>query len=210
MKVQMTPRDRSLLRLVLCAAVLLIGVRFLIMPALDRRSELVQELESARLTQMEYQTQIAALGRLDADIGSAQAELSAAAAPYYAGVLGTPQMDDIITALELRHGLFPQELTLTDAAAGAVRSYLADENAAQAVPAGVVYIGTAQLRAQGSESDFVAFLTDVERSAPGIRVVRFSISETTYLSDGSETVQTNDIRCTMELYMCADGEETDE
>lgn len=206
----MTPRDRSLLRIVLCAAVLLIGVRFLIMPALDSRTELEQELESVRMTEMEYKSQIAALGGLDADIAEAEDLLEKAGEPYYAGVLGTPQMDDIITALELRHGLFPQDLTLTDAAEGAVQPYLADEDAEAAVPAGYVYVGTAQLRAQGAESDFVAFLTDVEQNAPGIRVVSFTISETKYLSSSSEQVETNDIRCTMELYMCLSGEEAAE
>ena len=78
----MTPRDRSLLRIVLCAAVLLIGVRFLIMPALDSRTELEQELESVRMTEMEYKSQIAALGGLDADIAEAEDLLEKAGEPY--------------------------------------------------------------------------------------------------------------------------------
>ena len=83
-------------------------------------------------------------------------------------------MDDIITGIALENGLFPQSLTLTEAAPGAVSAYLTEQEAAQTdssadtssdtesadstddtsaapvQPVNCVYIGTATISAQGA------------------------------------------------------------
>lgn len=73
----------------------------------------------------EYQTQIDARAALDDSIAQNEAALKTAGEPYYPNGLETRQMDDIITGIALKNGLFPQSLTLTEAVPGAVRAYLA-------------------------------------------------------------------------------------
>lgn len=89
------------------------------------------EYDAAEQKQQEYQTQIAALATIDDIIAQNEAALNTASEKYYKGDLETRQMDDIITGIALENGLFPQSLTLTEAAPGAVSAYLAEQEAAQ-------------------------------------------------------------------------------
>ena len=148
-------------------------------------------------------------------------------APYYPDGLETRQMDDIITGLALKNGLFPQSLTLTEAVPGAVRAYLAVQEQADgsAAPAegadetgeaedapqtdGGVYIGTATLSAQGDVSCWLRFLDEVERSCKGLRVTNFSISDYDYVENNTQAVSTSLITGTLEIYLCGSGREAD-
>ena len=164
--------------------------------------------------------------------------------------LETRQMDDIITGLALKNGLFPQSLTLTEAVPGAVRAYLAVQEQAEdgsaapaedadqtgeapdapqtdgsAAPAegadqtgeaadapqtdGGVYIGTATLSAQGDVSQWLHFLDEVERSCKGLRVTNFSISDYDYVENNTQAVSTSLITGTLEIYLCGSGREAD-
>ena len=137
-------------------------------------------------------------------------------------------MDDIITGIALKNGLFPQSLTLTEAVPGAVRAYLAVQEQAEdgsAAPAegadqtgeaadapqtdGGVYIGTATLSAQGDVSQWLHFLDEVERSCKGLRVTNFSISDYDYVENNTQAVSTSLITGTLEIYLCGSGREAD-
>ena len=97
----------------------------LIRPALAEHEALGSEYEAALRKQQEYQAQIDARAALDDSIAQNEAALKTAGEPYYPDGLETRQMDDIITGLALKNGLFPQSLTLTEAVPGAVSAYLA-------------------------------------------------------------------------------------
>lgn len=125
MNLTLTERDKKLLGLTACLAILAIFGVHLIRPALAEQEALGGEYEAALRKQQEYQAQIDALAALDDSIAQNEAALKTAGEPYYPGGLETRQMDDIITGLALKNGLFPQSLTLTEAVPGAVRAYLA-------------------------------------------------------------------------------------
>lgn len=125
MNLTLTERDKKLLGLTACLAILAIFGVHLIRPALAEQEALGGEYETARQKQQEYQAQIDARAALDDSIAQNEAALRTAGEPYYPGGLETRQMDDIITGLALKNGLFPQSLTLTEAVPGAVRAYLA-------------------------------------------------------------------------------------
>ena len=125
MNLTLTERDKKLLGLTACLAILAVfGVHF-IRPALAEHEALGSEYEAALRKQQEYQAQIDARAALDDSIAQNEAALRTAGEPYYPDGLETRQMDDIITSLALKNGLFPQSLTLTEAVPGAVRAYLA-------------------------------------------------------------------------------------
>ena len=125
MNLILTERDKKLLGLTACLAILAVFGVHLIRPALAEQEALKSEYEAARQKQQEYQAQIDARAALDDSIAQNEAALRTAGEPYYPGGLETRQMDDIITGLALKNGLFPQSLTLTEAVPGAVRAYLA-------------------------------------------------------------------------------------
>lgn len=127
MNIVVTERDKRLLRLVACVAILAIFGLYMIRPAITRREILQDEYDTAERKQQEYQMQIATLATIDEIIAQNQAALNTASEKYYKGDLETRQMDDIITGIALENGLFPQALTLTEAAPGSVAAYLTDE-----------------------------------------------------------------------------------
>lgn len=125
MNLTLTERDKKLLGLTACLAILAVFGVHLIRPALAEYEALGSEYEAALQKQQEYQAQIDARAALDDSIAQNEAALKTAGEPYYPAGLETRQMDDIITGLALKNGLFPQSLTLTEAVPGAVRAYLA-------------------------------------------------------------------------------------
>lgn len=125
MNLTLTERDKKLLGLTACLAILAVFGVHLIRPALAEHEALGSEYEAALQKQQEYQAQIDARASLDDSIAQNEAALKTAGEPYYPAGLETRQMDDIITGLALKNGLFPQSLTLTEAVPGAVSAYLA-------------------------------------------------------------------------------------
>lgn len=125
MNLTLTERDKKLLGLTACLAILAVFGVHLIRPALAEHEALGSEYEAALQKQQEYQAQIDARASLDDSIAQNEAALKTAGEPYYPAGLETRQMDDIITGIALKNGLFPQSLTLTEAVPGAVRAYLA-------------------------------------------------------------------------------------
>ena len=120
MNIVVTERDKKLLGLTACLAILAVFGVHLIRPALAEHEALGGEYEAALRKQQEYQAQIDARAALDDSIAQNEAALKAAGEPYYPDGLETRQMDDIITGIALKNGLFPQSLTLTEAVPGAV------------------------------------------------------------------------------------------
>ena len=135
MNLTLTERDKKLLGLTACLAILAVFGVHLIRPALAEHEALKSEYEAALQKQQEYQAQIDARAALDDSIAQNEAALKTAGEPYYPAGLETRQMDDIITGLALKNGLFPQSLTLTEAVPGAVRAYLAVQEQADGAAA---------------------------------------------------------------------------
>ena len=120
MNLTLTERDKKLLGLTACLAILAVFGVHLIRPALAEHEALGGEYEAALQKQQEYQAQIDARAVLDDSIAQNEAALKTVGEPYYPAGLETRQMDDIITGIALKNGLFPQSLTLTEAVPGAV------------------------------------------------------------------------------------------
>lgn len=131
MNLTLTERDKKLLGLTACLAILAVFGVHLIRPALAEHEALGGEYEAALQKQQEYQAQIDARAALDDSIAQNEAALKTVGEPYYPAGLETRQMDDIITGIALKNGLFPQSLTLTEAVPGAVRAYLAVQEQAE-------------------------------------------------------------------------------
>lgn len=169
MNLTVTERDKKLLGLTACLAILAVFGVHLIRPALAEHEALGSEYEAALQKQQEYQAQIDARAALDDSIAQNEAALKTAGEPYYPAGLETRQMDDIITGIALKNGLFPQSLTLTEAVPGAVSAYLAVQEQADgsAAPAeGADQIGEAPNAPQTDGSAAPAEGADQTGEAP--------------------------------------------
>ena len=75
MNIVVTERDKKLLRLVVCLAIIVIFGMYLIRPAMENHETLQNEYDAAEQKQQEYQTQIAALATIDDIIAGAAGQL---------------------------------------------------------------------------------------------------------------------------------------
>lgn len=225
-----TEKDKRLLRFVACCAAIAVSAQLLIRPALAKRTELRDGLDSLEAQQTEWQEKIATLSTIDRTIEESTAARTQASEPFYKGQLETREMDDIITALLLKHGLFPQSLALEPGNAGAVSDYLApdmqtqdaqsdsadtSDSSTDASPDGsttdsapeasaprYIHIGKASLEATGKTEDWLAFLDEMERTFGGLRVTDFTVAESHVIENNVTAVTTNTIDAAIDLYMC--------
>ena len=222
-----TEKDKRLLRFVACCAAIAVSAQLLIRPALAKRTELRDDLDSLEAQQTEWQEKIATLSTIDRTIEESTAARTQASEPFYKGQLETREMDDIITALLLKHGLFPQSLALEPGNAGAVSDYLAPDmqtqdaqsdsadtsdssttdsastdSAPEASAPRYIHIGKASLEATGKTEDWLAFLDEMERTFGGLRVTDFTVAESHVIENNVTAVATNTIDAAIDLYMC--------
>lgn len=222
-----TEKDKRLLRFVACCAAIAVSAQLLIRPALAKRTELRDDLDSLEAQQTEWQEKIATLSTIDRTIEESTAARTQASEPFYKGQLETREMDDIITALLLKHGLFPQSLALEPGNAGAVSDYLAPDmqtqdaesdsadtsdssttdsastdSAPEASAPRYIHIGKASLEATGKTEDWLAFLDEMERTFGGLRVTNFTVAESHVIENNVTAVTTNTIDAAIDLYMC--------
>ena len=222
-----TEKDKRLLRFVACCAAIAVSAQLLIRPALAKRTELRDDLDSLEAQQTEWQEKIATLSTIDRTIEESTAARTQASEPFYKGQLETREMDDIITALLLKHGLFPQSLALEPGNAGAVSSYLAPDmqtqdaesdsadtsdssttdsastdSAPEASAPRYIHIGKASLEATGKTEDWLAFLDEMERTFGGLRVTDFTVAESHVIENNVTAVTTNTIDAAIDFYMC--------
>lgn len=222
-----TEKDKRLLRFVACCAAIAVSAQLLIRPALAKRTELRDDLDSLEAQQTEWQEKIATLSTIDRTIEESTAARTQASEPFYKGQLETREMDDIITALLLKHGLFPQSLALEPGNAGAVSDYLAPDmqtqdaesdsadtsdssttdsastdSAPEASAPRYIHIGKASLEATGKTEDWLAFLDEMERTFGGPRVTDFTVAESHVIENNVTAVTTNTIDAAIDLYMC--------
>lgn len=217
-----TEKDKRLLRFVACCAAIAVSAQLLIRPALAKRTELRDNLDSLEAQQTEWQEKIATLSTIDRTIEESTAARTQASEPFYKGQLETREMDDIITALLLKHGLFPQSLALEPGNAGAVSGYLAPDmqtqdaqsdsadtsdsastdSAPETSAPRYIHIGKASLEATGKTEDWLAFLDEMERTFGGLRVTDFTVAESHVIENNVTAVTTNTIDAAIDLYMC--------
>lgn len=198
----MTVRDRRLLAVALTALAAVIALRWLVLPAMEEKSALEDRLRTLTRETQTRESRLHALTYLDEAAAAHASELSAAAAPY-AAYRTTEEMDTVLTGLLLKHGLFPRSMTLTEGQSGIPTAYLMPEKKKTAKKApydGVplaelarredvtaeeiaekgsryFYTASASFTAEGSAQQWLAFLDEVSRDHPDLRVTSFALAE---------------------------------
>ena len=190
----MTKREQRLLAVCFAALALVVDLRLLILPALEKHGELTDTLQVLTEEQTERRSRMECLEYIDGAIEEKEQALETASALYYA-YLSTEEMDHIVTELLLRHAFFPQQLRLEVGRAGAAQAYLSSQKPrvgpaydgislrtlAEDAPAerisekGGQYFYTASVSFTAQGGNWVALLDDVAENYPALRVGDFAL-----------------------------------
>lgn len=74
------------------------------------------------------------------------------------------------------------------------------------------YVNTTQvsMTLQGTEDEFQNFLNDLAKNYPGVQLLSFDMSESTYVDENLQTVSANSYQCVLAVYSCGELEKTQE
>lgn len=193
MKLELTERDILLLKLSGIALIVFMTVRFLIMPGITGWQERRLENELLQDTIEEMEAAIQSIPLMEKSIEEKQRELSERSLRYYEK-MENHQVDELLTGLALKHGLFPVSLAIGEAGAKIPEPYRYGEttDSAEILSEGYILTGSASMVLRGDEDAVYAFLDDIEDHFPAVRVVSMRLEERAWLdADGTAFMQTD-------------------
>ena len=203
MKMELTGRDILLLKLSLIALTVFLSVRFLIMPGIGTWQERRLENELLQDTIEEMEAAISSIPARQEQIREKQNELSGRSQVYYER-MENHQVDELLTGLALKHGLFPVSLSIGGAEPQIPEAYLyglTSENT-DVLSEGYILTGKARIALRGDEAGVYAFLDEIEENMPAVRVVSMRLEERAWLdAEGKSFVQT-EAGFELEIIMC--------
>lgn len=120
---RLTDKDIFLLKLMVSVLIVFLMVRFLIMPGIEVYQENQIESRNLDATIEEMQAAIDEIPSLEQEIKERKGELKDISAKYYEG-MENRQVDELLTGLALKAGLFPVSLSIGEAQAEIPQAYL--------------------------------------------------------------------------------------
>lgn len=223
MTTKMTERDKRLLYILGIALFTLGFVYFLLIPAWDRCTASREQLDRAEELQTEMQAQIDRLDAARTDLTESQSAFINAALPLY-NPMANDQIDALVTGLELKHGLLPVSLTMSEPDTTPLDAYIAstrravtdsalrmDDAAggdADALPPGAAvlpdtaFIQTVTVSASvtGSQAQFMELVDDLNSNYPALHLAAFSGGGSYEAADGE--AEQSSFSYTLAVFMC--------
>ena len=122
MKQTLTKRKKVLLYILLCIIIVVGGFFYLIMPAMEKHTDLQAKKDTAEMELISTKASIPRYDDLDKEIKEASKELKAIKAKFYDN-LKKEDVDKIITKLAIDHYLEPTSLSITDVSEEEILNY---------------------------------------------------------------------------------------
>ena len=122
MKQTLTKREKVLLYILLCIIIVVGGFFYLIMPAMEKHTDLQAKKDTAEMELISTKASIPRYDDLDKEIKEASKELKAIKAKFYDN-LKKEDVDKIITKLAIDHYLEPTSLIITDVSEEEILNY---------------------------------------------------------------------------------------
>ena len=122
MKQTLTKREKVLLYILLCIIIVVGGFFYLIMPAMEKHTDLQAKKDTAEMELISTKASIPRYDDLDKEIKEASKELKAIKAKFYDN-LKKEDVDKIITKLAIDHYLEPTSLSITDVSEEEILNY---------------------------------------------------------------------------------------
>ena len=122
MKQTLTKREKVLLYILLCIIIVVGGFFYLIMPAMEKHTDLQAKKDTAEMELISTKASIPRYDDLDKEIKEASKELKAIKAKFYDNQK-KEDVDKIITKLAIDHYLEPTSLSITDVSEEEILNY---------------------------------------------------------------------------------------
>ncbi len=131
MKWELNQTDILLVKLACSALIAFFMIRFLLMPGIERLQENDIQNDALQETVTDMEEAIESIPVLEQSIENSKKDLAEVSALYYES-MENRQIDELLTGLALKHGLFPVSLSIDGAEASLPGPYLYGTAASQA------------------------------------------------------------------------------
>lgn len=204
MKPELTQKDILLLKIAFSVLIVFMMVRFAIMPQIQRYQENVLQEEMLQEEMAQMRSAIEAVPLWTQSVEEHRQKLSELSEPYY-GNMENRLVDELLTGLALKQGLFPVSMSITEAAPEIPQAYVYGKVSEQkeVVSDNYVLTATADMTLRGDRGRIFAFLNDIEQNYPAVQVLNLRMYESVYLNGDLQTVTQTDAGFTLAVYMCA-------
>ncbi len=202
MRLELTESDILLLRVAGSVLIAFLMIRFLLMPGIEHYQENIIQRDELTETTERMQAAIDGIPVLKQEIENSQKELEEVSSVYYEQ-MENHQVDELLTGLALKHGLFPVSLSIEGASPKIPEAYLYGITAGSEKVPSEHYIQTAagNMVLRGEEAKFFGFLNDVETNYPAVRLCKLQMNEKIYLDEDWNIIDQPDMNCGLEVYM---------
>ncbi len=202
MRLELTENDILLLKLAGSVLIAFLVIRFLLMPGIEHYQENIIQRDELTETAEGMQAAIDGIPVLEQEIGNSREELEEVSSVYYER-MENHQVDELLTGLALKHGLFPVSLSIEGAVPKIPAAYLYGVTAGSEKVPSEHYIQTAagNMVLRGEEAKFFGFLDDVETNYPALRLCKLQMEQQIYFDEDWNIIDQPDMSCALEIYM---------
>ncbi len=202
MRLELTENDILLLKLAGSVLIAFLVIRFLLMPGIEHYQENIIQRDELTETAEGMQAAIDGIPVLEQEIGNSGAKLEEVSSVYYER-MENHQVDELLTGLALKHGLFPVSLSIEGAVPKIPAAYLYGVTAGSEKVPSEHYIQTAagNMVLRGEEAKFFGFLDDVETNYPALRLCKLQMEQQIYFDEDWNIIDQPDMSCALEIYM---------
>lgn len=202
MRLELTENDILLLKLAGSVLIAFLVIRFLLMPGIEHYQENIIQRDELTETAEGMQAAIDGVPVLEQEIENSRAKLEEVSSVYYER-MENHQVDELLTGLALKHGLFPVSLSIEGAVPKIPAAYLYGVTAGSEKVPSEHYIQTAagNMVLRGEEAKFFGFLDDVETNYPALRLCKLQMEQQIYFDEDWNIIDQPDMSCALEIYM---------
>ncbi len=202
MRLELTENDILLLKLAGSVLIAFLVIRFLLMPGIEHYQENIIQRDELTETAEGMQAAIDGIPVLEQEIENSRAKLEEVSSVYYER-MENHQVDELLTGLALKHGLFPVSLSIEGAVPKIPAAYLYGVTAGSEKVPSEHYIQTAagNMVLRGEEAKFFGFLDDVETNYPALRLCKLQMDQQIYFDEDWNIIDQPDMSCVLEIYM---------
>ena len=202
MRLELTENDILLLKLAGSVLIAFLVIRFLLMPGIEHYQENIIQRDELTETAEGMQAAIDGIPVLEQEIENSGAKLEEVSSVYYER-MENHQVDELLTGLALKHGLFPVSLSIEGAVPKIPAAYLYGVTAGSEKVPSEHYIQTAagNMVLRGEEAKFFGFLDDVETNYPALRLCKLQMEQQIDFDEDWNIIDQPDMSCALEIYM---------
>lgn len=202
MRLELTENDILLLKLAGSVLIAFLVIRFLLMPGIEHYQENIIQRDELTETAEGMQAAIDGIPVLEQEIENSGAKLEEVSSVYYER-MENHQVDELLTGLALKHGLFPVSLSIEGAVPKIPAAYLYGVTTGSEKVPSEHYIQTAagNMVLRGEEAKFFGFLDDVETNYPALRLCKLQMDQQIYFDEDWNIIDQPDMSCVLEIYM---------